>query len=205
MAQIIDLTHKFRKTENLITARPLEFRRGDWQRGYALMCTRGESSRYEAHRLKALDVPGHEHIGMVPNHFALEGGYHYTIMGLFRYRDDEALMRRVYRLAGLMECVTSAPSPVLRTDLLRRFYQSILQERDQLKVVWRGNIRYFLLPIESEHHNPNLFMYLVANAESLKDLFDTIQKETDAQFDVLARQYVFYMPESLVTHGPKVT
>ncbi|RPJ09469.1 MAG: hypothetical protein EHM36_04295, partial [Deltaproteobacteria bacterium] len=199
MADVIDLNDKYHKKHNLLTTHPLEFRRGDWHGGHIMLCTREESNQYETHRLEAFRSTGHQHIAFVPNHFTLDGGYHYTALGLFRYRNDEALMRRVYRLAGLMECVTNAPSPILRTDLLRRFYKSILDERDELGVVWRGNVRHFLLPIHSEYHNPNLFLHRIANAESLKELFVAIQSETDTQFDVLARFYVFYLPEASIS------
>ena len=197
MADIIDLTQRLQKNDNLIASSPLEFRRGDWQTGHVLMCVREESARYEAHRLEALRSPGHQHIGFIPSHFTLDDGYHYTVMGLFRHRRDDELMRRVYRLAGLMECVTNVPSAILRTDLLRRFYKSILEEREELNVVWRGNVRHFLLPLNSEHRNPNLFTHEVSKAETLKELFEAIHSETDAQFDVLAAHYVFYLPERL--------
>lgn len=198
MADIIDLTQRLRKTDNLVSSAPLEFRRGDWNTGHVLMCTRNESVRYEAHREEAFQKPGHQHLGFVPNHFTLDGGYHYTFVGLFRHRDSEAQMRRVYRLAGLMECVTNAPSPVLRTDLLRRFYQSIIEERDALGIVWRGNVLHFLLPLHPEHRNPNLFLHQILNAESLKDLYSAIESETNLQFDILAKHYVFYLPETLI-------
>lgn len=204
MADIIELGQKPRKEDNLITPRPLEFRRGDWHSGFAMMCTRNESARYEVHRLQALGSQGHQHIAFVPNHFTLDGGYHYTILALFRYRDNEADMRRVYRLAGMMECVTNAPSPILRTDLLRRFYKTILEEREALNVIWRGNVAHFLLPMDSEFHNPNLFRFKIAQAESLKDLYSAIEAETDAQFDILAESYVFYMPENLSPPGPNL-
>lgn len=196
MADIIDLTTKLRTADNLVTASPLEFRRGEWQGGYALLCTRGESIRFEAHRLEALKSHGHRHIASVPSHFTLDGGYHYTIGGLFRYRSDESIMRRVYHLAGLMECVTNASSHILRTDLLRHFYKSILEERDKLQIVWRGHVRHFLLPLHPDHRNPNLFFHEIAKADSLKELYAAIRSETDKQFDILSSLYVCYLPES---------
>lgn len=195
MADVIDMTRRFQNLENLIARRPLEWRRGDWQAGYALMCTREESARFESHRQEALQVKGHRHIGCVPNHLKLDGGYHYTVLGLFRHRDDEAMMRRVYLLAGLMECVTGASSPILRTDLLRRIYKSILEERERLQILWRGNARHFLLPLYASHYNPNLFFHRIASAETLKDLYESIQAETDRQFDILSQFYVFYLPD----------
>lgn len=195
MADIIHLSERIKGKDNLITAAPMEFRRGDWHGGYAMMCTRSESARFEDHRKQAFSSPGHQHIGYVPNHVSLDNGYHYTILGLFRYRSDEAMMRRVYLLAGLMECVTNAPSAILRTDLLRRFYQKILDERDSLNVVWRGNVRHFLLPLQPDLHNPNLFFHHIANCETLKELFTAIEAETNKQFDLIAHNYVFYVPE----------
>jgi len=199
MAELIDLTKKFRDLDNLLALQPLEWRRADWLTGYVMMCTREESKRFEAHRLEAYRVKGHKHIGTVPNHFKLDGGYHFTVMGLFNHRDDEAMMRRVYYLAGLMEAVTNAPSAILRTDLLRRVYQTIMEERERLGVVWRGHIRHFLLPLHPDFHNSNLLFHQIGSAESLKDLYQRIRVETDAQFDILARRYVFYLPESLLT------
>lgn len=198
MADVIDLSRRLPGRDNLITAAPLEFRRGDWRGGHALMCTRTESVRFEKHRQEAFSRPGHEHIGFVPNHFTLDDGCHFTTLGLFRYRADEALMRRVYRLAGLMECVTNAPSAILRTDLLRRFYQNILAERDSLKVVWRGNVQHFLLPLHTDLHNPNLFFHHIANCESLKELFAAIEEETNLQFDLIANNYVIYIPDNFI-------
>lgn len=104
----------------------------------------------------------------------------------------------MYRLAGLMECVTNASSPILRTDLLRRFYKDILEERAELNVVWRGSVRHFLLPLHSEHYNPNLFQNAVINASTLKDLFEAVQSETNAQFDIISRHYMFYLPEAFL-------
>ena len=195
MAEVIDLTEKFQNLDNLLALQPLEWRRAEWLTGYVIMCTREESKQFEAHRREAYQVKGHKHIGSVPNHFKLDGGYHYTVMGLFRHRDDETIMRRVYYLAGLMEAVTNAPSAILRTDLLRRVYQSIMEERERLGVVWRGHIRHFLLPLRPDFYNSNLLFHQIGSAESLKDLYQKIQAETDAQFDILAQHYVFYLPE----------
>jgi hypothetical protein len=194
MADVIDLSERFHR-DNLIVANPLEFRQGEWETGHAMMCPRAESERFEAHRQEALRA-GHGHISFVPNHFTLDGGAHYTFVGLFRFRNEEVMMRRVYRLAGLMECATRAPSAILRSDLLRRFYQAILEEREELNVVWRGNVRHFLLPLHPELRNPNLFLHNVEKAETLKDLFQAVSDETDTQFDILRSHYVFYLPRS---------
>ena len=108
-------------------------------------------------------------------------------------------MRRLYWLAGLMECVTKAPSPVLRTDLVRRFFKIINEEREKLNVSWKGNVRDFLLPLHPEHYDPGVFMDTISNASSLKDLLAGIEKETNSQFDILADSYVFYVPETFLS------
>ncbi len=201
MADIIDLMDRNDTRDNLITASPLEFRVGDRHTGHVMMCTKRESEKYEAHRREAFATPGHQYIAFLPNHFTLDGGAHYTIQGLIRHRKDEGLMRRVYRLAGLMECVTNVSSPILRTDLLRRVYKSILDEREALGVIWRGSVNHFLLPLHPDFHNPNLFHHNLSRAESLKALLQAIEDETNAQFDVLSYYYVFYLPDTLVLRG----
>jgi hypothetical protein len=198
MAELIDLTQRLSNLDNLIAPAPLEWRRADWLTGFVLQCTREESKGFEAHRLEAYRVHGHKHIGTVPNHFKLDGGYHFTVMGLFHHREDEAAMRQVYYLAGLMEAVTNAPSAILRTDLLRRVYQTIMEERERLGVVWRGHVRHFLLPLHADHYNSNLLFHRIGSAESLKDLYQQIRAETDTQFEILAQYYVFYLPERLL-------
>ena len=143
--------------------------------------------------------PGQTPYNACPESFTLDGGYHYTCMWLFRFREDENRMRRLYRLAGLMECVTKAPSPVLRTDLVRRFFKIINEEREKLSVSWKGNVRNFLLPLLAEHYDPGVFMDTIGGAPSLRDLLAGIEKETNSQFDVLADGYVFYMPETFLS------
>lgn len=182
---------------NLIASHPLEFRKGDWLAGSPILCTRKESARFEAHRQKVFQAQDRPYMSLVPAHVTLDGGYHYTTAWLFRFREDEARMRRLYLLAGLMECATKAPSPVLRTDLVRRFFKIINEERDKLNVSWKGNVRNFLLPIHPEHYHPNVFLNAMQGAESLKDLLARAEEETANQFDVLSRHYVFYVPPSL--------
>ena len=198
MADVIKISNRWPNHENLIDQHPLEFRKGEWHTGYAMMCTRQESERYENHRTEAYRSPGHQHIAYVPNHILLDGGYHYTILGLFRHRSAETAMRRVYRLAGWMECVTNAPSAILRTDLLRSFYKSILAERDDLNTVWRGHVQHFLLPIHPHLQNPNTLLQKIATAESLKELYQAIESEANAQFEILMHSYVFYLPASFL-------
>ncbi len=194
MADIIDLSTRLKPGNNLIVAHPLEFRRGDWLAGSAILCSRQESAKFEARRVKApQDRP---FISPVPNHLTLDGGYYYTAVWLFRFREDEPRLRRLYYLAGLMECITRAPSPVLRTDLVRRFFKIINEEREKLGVAWKGHVHNFLLPLYPEHYNPNTFLNAIQDAPSMKDLLERIEEQTNAQFEILGAHYVFYVPET---------
>ncbi|MDR3569466.1 MAG: hypothetical protein P4L43_15695 [Syntrophobacteraceae bacterium] len=196
MADIIDLSSRLAPGRNLISVTPLEFRKGEWLSGSAILCTREESEKLESQRKKS--TPDRPLMTLVPDHRTLDGGYHYTSLGLFRLRDDELRMRRLYRLAGLMECVTRAPSPVLRTDLVRRFFKIVNEEREKLGVSWKGNVRSFLLPLRIDHYNPAVFLDTIVGAASLKELLSGIERETNAQFDLLAAHYVFYVPEAFL-------
>uniref|UniRef100_A0A832A4N3 Uncharacterized protein n=1 Tax=Desulfacinum infernum TaxID=35837 RepID=A0A832A4N3_9BACT len=193
MAELIDLTER-KKAATLITARPVEFRWGEWASGTAWLCARKESEKFEAHRIEARRLSGHAHIQWLPNHVKLDGGSHYTVRALFRYRNDEGAMRRIYRLAGMMECVTRGVSPVLRSDLLRRIYDAILEERQALQVVWRGSVDRFLLPLYLHHGIVERLLARLVPVESLKELFAVIDQETAAQFNLLAADYVIYVP-----------
>ena len=53
MADIIDLSTRLKPGHNLIASAPLEFRRGEWLSGSAILCTREESAKLEAQRRKA--------------------------------------------------------------------------------------------------------------------------------------------------------
>ncbi len=196
MADIIDLSSRLKPASNLISPHPLEFRKGDWLAAHSVLCTREASGRFEAQRQKIHQAQDRPFISLVPNHFTLDAGYHFTALWLFRFRHDEARMRRLYRLAGLMECITRAHSPILRTDLVRRFFKIITEEREKLGVAWKGSVQGFLLPIYPQHYNPNLFLNAVQGASSLKDLLLLIEKEANHQFDLLCREYVFYIPKS---------
>lgn len=196
MADIIDFSSRLKPESNLIISHPLEFRKGGWLAGSAILCTRGESEKFEAHRQKIVQAQDRPYIALVPNHITLDGGCHYTTVRLLALNGDEPRMRRLYRLCGLMECITKAASPILRTDLVRRFFKIINEEREELQVAWKGNVHEFLLPLYPEHFNHQVFLNTIQTAQSLKDLLSLIERETDRQFDILARFYVFYVPET---------
>ncbi|MBW1979829.1 MAG: hypothetical protein JRJ12_01290 [Deltaproteobacteria bacterium] len=197
MARIIPFDRGHQADDNLISQAPLEFRRGDWLRGEIIQCLRSEASKYQAHRREALRK-GHRHLRFVPEHFSLVGGCNYTARALFRWRQEEDKARDLYRLAGLMECVVNGTCPVLRTDLLHSIYKTISELRQQLRVSWLGGSRQFLLPLHAKYYERTAFFAKICEARTLKGLYDIVELEASVQFDLLATEYVFYLPESLV-------
>ena len=197
MAKIIDLEDSRKGDDNLICRKPLEFRRGDWRQGHILQCLRSEAEKYQDHRRQAIS-DGHSHIKFVPEHFSLVGGCDYTAMGLFRLRENEEQVREFYKLAGLMECVVNSTSPLLRTDLLRSVYKAIMALRKSLNFSWKGDSNQFLLPLHPHFYRRRHFFDQVLEATTLKALYKTVEGETKVQFDLLASEYVFYLPKRMV-------
>jgi hypothetical protein len=184
--------------DNLICRKPLEFRRGDWDKGQVLQCLRDEAKKYQSHRRQAL-TNGHRHIRFVPESFSLVGGSHYTVMGLYRLRQQEKQARELYRLAGLMECVVNSSSPLLRTDLLRGVYKTIMTLRQDLDFSWKGDSSQFLLPLHPHLYQRSHFFAQLNQAGTIKALYDAVIRETGIQFDLLEAEYVFYLPQHVVT------
>ena len=197
MAKIIDFENGRKGEDNLICRKPLEFRRGDWRQGQILQCLKSEAEKYQTHRSQVI-ANGHTHISFVPEHFSLLGGCDYTAMGLFRWREQEDQAREFYRLAALMECVVNSTSPLLRTDLLRSLYKTIMGLRRSLNFSWRGDSSQFLLPMHPQFYNRNQFFSKIKEADTLKALYQIVEEETNIQFDLLAAEYVFYLPQRLV-------
>ena len=197
MGRIIRFENGRRADDNLICRRPLEFRRGDWRKGQVLQCLRQEAEKYQTHRQEAL-ADGHRHLSFVPEHFSLVGGCDYTVMGLYRLREQEDQARELYRLAGLMECVVNSTSPLLRTDLLRSLYKAIIDLRQSLNFSWLGDSNQFLLPLHPHLYRRGSFFDKISQAETLKALYETVEQETEVQFDLLGTEYVFYLPQRMV-------
>jgi hypothetical protein len=196
MAKIIDFGDSRKGDDNLICRKPLEFRRGDWRQGHILQCLRSEAEKYQHHRIQAI-ANGHSHIRFIPEHFSLVGGCDYTAMGLFRWREEEERAREFYRLAALMECVVNSTSPLLRTDLLRSLYKTIMELKKTLNFSWKGDSTKFLLPLHQQFYQRSHFFDEILRCKTLKDLYEKVDCETEVQFDVLAAEYVFYLPKRI--------
>jgi hypothetical protein len=125
------------------------------------------------------------------------GGCDYTAMGLFRWREEEERAREFYRLAALMECVVNSTSPLLRTDLLRSLYKTIMELKKTLNFSWKGDSTKFLLPLHQQFYQRSHFFDEILRCKTLKDLYEKVDCETEVQFDVLAAEYVFYLPKRI--------
>ena len=97
-----------------------------------------------------------------------------------------------------MECVVNSTSPLLRTDLLRSLYKTILDLRRTLNFSWKGNSTKFLLPLHPNFYSRSHFFDRIQQADTLKVLYETVGQETRIQFDFLAAEYVFYLPQRMV-------
>ena len=201
MADVIHIRRGVASESNLIVQKPLEMRWIDWESGSPIQVSRRESERFERERERSLREDGSIPPG-IPNHYSLKNGPEITLWALYCRRNDPDAMREVYYLAGLMECMTHVPHPVLRTVMVRGFYRTLQELQERLGVFWRGRIHHFLFPTAAEHGTSGDFVQSLQSAETLRDLFITIREQTEEQFLVLGSEYVFYLPR--ITHccGP---
>jgi hypothetical protein len=194
MARIIPLPtrHSERKAD-IITARPLEFRKACKPSKYFIQVPRSRAQEFEA---RCRDDTGTVAAGDTPWVWELKWGLDRTIRSLFIYREAEKTMRQVYYLAGLVDCMINQVNPLLRTDLLRSLYKEAFELKRSLEVDWSGRLDEVLLPIETFHYNRDEYRNALLRAETMKELYRTISEGTTAMFDVLSEQYVFYCPGS---------
>jgi len=194
MARIIPLPtrHPERKAD-IITSRPMEFRRACKPSKYFIQMPRSRTQEFEALYLCG---SGPVSSGVIPWGWELKWGLDRTIRSLFIYREAEKAMRKVYYLAGLVDCMINQVNPLLRTDLLRSLYKEAFELKRSLDVDWSGRLDDVLLPIETFHYNRDEYRRALLSAETMKELYRTIREGTSTMFDVLAEQYVFYCPGS---------
>ena len=192
MARIIRLPirHSERKA-NIIAARPLEFRKACKPSKYFIQMPRQRAAEFEAHYASS---SGNAPRVAIPWGWELKWGQDRTICSLFMYRENEKRMRRVYYLAGLVDCMINQVNPLLRTDLLRSLYREGFELKRSLDVDWSGRLNEVLLPIETFYYNRDEYKKALISAETMKELYRTIREETSNMFDALAERYVFYCP-----------
>jgi len=194
LGKIIKLKKKStRPPDNLIADKPLEFRRADWDNSFFIQMLRSQSAKLEKHRAE-LSQRGHTRIEQLPTHFVLGGSMANTIQALYLHRDNEADMRTVYYLAGLIDCMINQVNPLLRTDLIRGLYKEVTTLKKALKINWHGHIDQVLFPLDQEFYNHAEYQEALTKAKTMRDLYETIRRQIDEMFDILAFEYVFYTP-----------
>ncbi len=196
MAEIIYLGPRTEKSaDNVITLTPLEFREADWGTSRFVQMTKSGSVRLEDHRRDTFKR-GKNGPWQLPPHYLLSGGMAHTIMALYTYREDEAQMREVYYLMGLVDCMINQVNPVLRTDLIRDMYKRVFEMKASLGVHWHGHLGQILLPIDTPYFNDTEYRLALTESRTLKELYHTIRSGTDQMFDILSLEYVFYRPSA---------
>lgn len=193
MAKILPFHLKPRLSPGLITMKPLEFRRADWESTHFLQMLKHQSEELERHRKEEF---GKRESGIpdLPSHLVLKGGMACTIAGLYRHRENEEKMRDAYYLAGLVDCMVNQENPVLRTGLIHELYHKVLILRTELHVNWYGPIDQVLFPLDSRFFSEIDYRNEMANARELSALYRVVREGTDRMFDILSLQYCFYVP-----------
>jgi hypothetical protein len=192
MAKVLPFQERSRQVpDNLVTRKPWEFRRPDWDSVHFIQMLKSQTRKLEQHR-KEVHEKGGAGVWQLPPHFVLRGGMASTIQGLFRYRENEERMREVYYLTGLVDCMIHQVSPILRTECLRDVYRKTLTLKSLLDVNWYGSIDHVLLPLDTLFFNDVEYRANLFRAGTLKELFHSIREGTEEMFDILALEYCFY-------------
>jgi hypothetical protein len=201
VAIIIDLEERRnRPPDNLITSRPLEFRRAGWDNTDFVMMRRSQSEEMEKRRGENLRE-GRPGVSSLPPHFVLRGSMAYTARGLYIHKENASSMRDVYYLAGLVDCMVNQVSPLLRTEAIRDLYRKISTLKQTLNVNWYGPIDQVLFPIDGHYYNLEAYRCSLTAAGTLQDLYRAVRDGIEDMFAVLAAEYVFYTPGLGDRHG----
>ncbi len=194
MAKVIQFKERAPSTDlTLVTLKPWEFRRADWESVHFVQMLKSQAEKLEAHRKEVIEKGG-AGVWHLPPHFVLKGGLASTIHGIYRMRENEARMRDVYYLAGLVDCMINQVSPLLRTEHLHELYRKVTTLRSILNVNWYGSIDQVLLPLESNYFNEVEYRESLSGAGTMKVLFEAIREGTEEMFDILSLEYCFYTP-----------
>jgi hypothetical protein len=179
--------------DNLISSKPWEFRRADWESMHFIQLLRSQSGLLEKHRQEVYEK-GEDRIYHLPPHFVLGGSMAFTVRALFLFSGNEERMREVYYLAGLIDCMIHQVTPLLRTEAIKEMYNKIKTLKSLLNVNWYGSIDQVLLPLDTQFHNDSEYRGSLSRASTMKDLYRLIREGTDLMFDILSLEYVFYTP-----------
>ena len=196
MSKILPFPVKKNPDPHIICQKPFRLRRAEWETRTPAMVGLHQAALFEDHLEETgkLGVP----ISFVPSHVPLKGGPDQTIMALFRFRDQEEAMRKVYFLAGLMELATRMSHDLLRTDLIRRVFETIRGLSRELVLRWSSGQQGFLLPLPESLYPMARLARKLETAASYKELMSILEEETLVQFDLAAKHFVYYLPKALI-------
>jgi len=195
MGDLIDMNDRRQgPSDGLICLKPFEFRRSDWESAHFVQMLKPVSEKFQKDRELGRREGRRGAVSQLPPHYSLTGGLSRTAGCLFAFREDENLMRELYYLVGLMDCMINQIHPVLRTDLLRDMYKKVFQLRRKLQIHWTGPLDQVLLPLDTQFYSEQQYRSALSRARSLKELYDAIREGTSEMFDILSLEYVFYCP-----------
>jgi hypothetical protein len=177
---------------NVITLKPWEFRGADWESRHFIQMLKSQSAKLEQHRKQVYEKGAR--VSQVPPHFVLKGSMAYTVQGIYLYRTNEANMREVYYLAGLIDCMINRVAPLLRTDVIKDIYKKAMTLKTLLNITWYSAFDQVLLPLDSQFFNEYEYRNKITGASSAQELYGLIREGTDEMFDILALEYTFYTP-----------
>jgi hypothetical protein len=194
MAKIINLMERLGKeSSNLITSKPWEFRHASWRNPHFIQMLKIQSIQLERQR-KAIgqgdDLQSTDLVG----HVILKKGLAHTIQGLYLSRHNEETMRKIYYLAGLIDCMINQVNALLRTDYIFDIYQKVTTLKKILNVHWYGEMDHVLFPLDQSYFDFRQYREGLKNTKTMKDLYSQIQKGTNTMFDILSSEYTFYTP-----------
>jgi hypothetical protein len=194
MAKIIDLKKRFENIpDNLITLKPWEFRRADWESSSFIQMLKSLSEKLEDNK-RDVYKNGGKRISTLPSHFILKGGMENTIRGLYKYRENKEKMIEVYYLTGLIDCMINQVNPLLRTDLISDIYKKVNTLKSILGISWYGKVDQVLFPIDIQFYNHLEYKARLAETKTLKEMYSLIRIGTRKMFDILSSEYMFYIP-----------
>ena len=178
--------------DNLITRKPWEFRSAGWESGHFIQMLKSQSAKLEKHRKEVYEKG--TRVSQLPPHFLLRGSMAYTVQGVYSYRTNEAKMREVYYLAGLIDCMINRVTPILRTDVIKDIYRKVMTLKTLLNMTWYSTFDQVLFPLDPQFFNEYEYRNMISEASSAKELYSLIREGTDEMFDILALEYTFYTP-----------
>jgi len=174
-----------RNSSDRVPSGPWEFRKAPWRTPFFT-----QMARPLADQLSPFEDP----IPSVPPHFTLNHGLACTIQAMYANRRDETRMRQTYYLVGLTDCMINQVNPILRTDVLRAMYKKVFAMKADFNIHWHGTLEQVLLPIDARFYDEAAYRSMIRQAATLQTLYRAIREGTDAMFDILSREYVFFCP-----------